>query len=426
MINPSRLLLPVIIAIGVGTMAGCGKEESPDRPVVRPVKAIRVADPSGLAKRTFPGRAKGTQEVDLSFRVSGPLISRPVNVGDEVKKGQVLATIDPRDFEVDLRAARGQLERARAELAAMRKARPEDIRRLKAAVEQDEAALKLADADYRRVMSIKAEDPGAVSQDMIDRRLEAMVRAEAELRQTKEKLRIGQIGDRPEDIAAKEAEIRSLQASVASRKDQLSYTELRAPFDGTIVATYVKNFEDVRARQSIVRLVDPSRIEMVVNIPENLISLAPSVEKVWVRFDQFPEREILATIKEIGKEASQTTRTYPVTLIMDQPEGFKVLPGMAGRTGRVEGQLPGQDQEMEVPVSAIFSPDETGKTYVWVIDEKTMAVQRREVKTDILTDHGVKITEGLKPGEWIATAGVYSLREGQQVKILEEQAGVVP
>jgi multidrug efflux pump subunit AcrA (membrane-fusion protein) len=419
MINPSRLLFTVIIAVGVGTISGCGKEESSKKPVVRPVKAVRVADPSGLSNRAFPGRAKATQEVDLSFRVSGPLITRPVNVGDEVKKGQVLATIDPRDFEVDLRNVRGQLQRARAQLAAMRQARPEDIRKLKAAVEKAEAALKLADTDYQRVISIKAKDPGAVSQEEIDRRLERKKGAEAELRQAEEELRIGQIGARPEDIAAKEAEIRSLQASEASRKDQLRYTELRAPFDGTIVATYVENFEYVQSKQPIVRLVDTSRIEMVVNIPENLISLAPYVEKVWVRFDPFPEREIPATIKEIGKEASETTRTYPVTLIMDQPDGFKVLPGMAGRTTLVEGQLPGQvGQEIEVPVSAIFSPDETGKTYVWVIDEETITVQRREVKTDMLTDRGVKITEGLKPGELIATAGVHYLREGQQVKIL--------
>ena len=56
--------------------------------------------------------------------------------------------------------------------------------------------------------------------------------------------------------------------------------------------------------------------------------------------DTYPDKEIAATIKEIGKEASKTTRTYPVTLLMDQPEGFKVLPGMAGRTVGAEGDLP--------------------------------------------------------------------------------------
>ena len=89
------------------------------------------------------------------------------------------------------------------------------------------------------------------------------------------------------------------------------------------------------------RILDDSRIEMVVNIPENLISFAQYVKKVFVSFDAFPEQELEATIKEIGTEASSTTRTFPVTLIMDhQPSEFKILPGMAGKTLRAEMTSP--------------------------------------------------------------------------------------
>ena len=142
---------------------------------------------------------------------------------------------------------------------------------------------------------------------------------------------------------------------------------------------------------------------------------------MFVRFDTFPDREIPAKIKEIGKEASQTTRTYPVTLIMDQPKDMKILPGMAGKTVRAEGGLPddANNAGIEVPVSATFSPDETDKAYLWVIDEQTKTVSRREVKTGKLTDRGIMITNGLISGEWIATAGVHYLREGQQVRILQ-------
>jgi len=308
----------------------------------------------------------------LSFRVSGPLITFPVKVGDEVEQGRVLARIDPRDYQVNLSNVQGQLDRAKAKLAR-------------------------AESEYKRELKIFQEDPGATSKAAVDRKREQRDSARAD--------------------------IKSLEASVAAAKDQLSYTYLRAPYKGTITATYVENFEDVRPKQAIVRLLDPSRIEMIISIPENLISNASYVTKVFVRFDAFPDREIEATIKEIGREASQTTRTYPVTLIMDQPQGIKILPGMAGKTVRVEGDLPDQvtSAGIEVPVSATFSPDESGKTYLWVIDDQTKTVKRREIKTGRLTDRGITVQEGLKAGEWVATAGAHYLREGQQVRILDEK-----
>lgn len=351
-------------------IAACA-EEAPPPKVVRPVKAMKVGDTAPLTGRSFPGRAKATQEVNLSFRVAGTLMTLPNDiVGRTYKKGDLIARLDPRDFEVQLRNAQGQLDRARATLVR-------------------------AENEYERELKIFKEDPGATSKTAVDRKRE--------------------------DRDAAKANIKSLEASVAAAEDQLRYTYMRAPFDGTITAQYVQNFEDVTAKQPIVRLLDDSRIEMVVNIPESLISYAPHVERVWVRFDPFPDKELPATIKEIGTEASQTTRTYPVTLIMDQPEEFKILPGMAGQTIRAEGQLPRdiQRQGVEIPVAAVFTPDTETQSYVWVIDEKTMTVQKRKVKTGKLTEAGVLIEEGVKPGEWVVTAGVHTLREGQEVKILE-------
>lgn len=353
-------------------VAGCGKEEAPEQTVARPVKAIKVGDVAQVGGRSFPGQAKATREVNLSFRVSGPLITFPVKVGDEVEEGRVLARIDPRDYQVNLNNVQGQLDRTKATAAR-------------------------AESEYKRELKIFKEDPGATSKTAVDRKREQRDSARAD--------------------------IKSLEASVAAAKDQLSYTYLRAPYKGTITATYVENFEDVRPKQAIVRVLDPSRIEMVINIPENLISNAPYVTKVFVRFDAFPDREIEATIKEIGREASQTTRTYPVTLIMDQPSDIKILPGMAGKTVRVEGDLPDQvtSAGIEVPVSATFSPDESGKTFLWVINDQTKTVKRREIKIGRLTDRGITVQEGLKAGEWVATAGAHYLREGQQVRILDEK-----
>lgn len=377
MINYSqkRLNLKLIssfLFIFLFSLQGCGKEEVAEKKIIRPVMAMKVVEEVQFRLRQFPGTAKATQEIDLSFRVSGPLITLPVDIGDEVSTGDVVARIDPRDYEVRLRSARGELNEAIA-------------------------IMKRAEADYKRVKNIFEIDPGAISQISVDNAL-----------QTRDSAR---------------AKVDALTASVATTKDQLSYTHLKAPFDGIVVNKYVENFQDVRAKQAVVRIIDDSHIEMIISIPENLITLAGAAINIEVVFDPFPDRKIPAEIKEIGKEASRTTRTYPVTLIMEQPDDINILPGMAGKaTGEAPKDTSLSPEGKPVPVSAIFSPDDIDKTYVWIIDEDSKQVSKQEVTTGRLSNTGIFITDGLETGVWIATAGVHYLREGMEVRILEEKA----
>jgi RND family efflux transporter MFP subunit len=412
------------MAASVLVLSACDEpaEETPE--VVRPIQAIKVSAAGGLGGRSYPGRAKATQEVDLSFRVGGPLIALPANVGDEVEAGQVVAQIDPRDYEVRVRDVAAQLAQAKATLESMRTARPEEIRQLQAALKRAEAVRNRAQAEHDRIMEIVKADPGIVTKTRVDRLIEGLDTALAEYRAAEEALNIGQAGARKEDIAAKEAEIRSLQASLDSANDQVDYTTLSAPFGGAVATTFVENFEEVTPGQPIVRLVDTTRIEMIINVPENTIALLPKIEEVMARFDAFPDTEIHAKIKEIGKEASETTRTYPVTLVMDQPPGLTILAGMAGKayaTAEMAAKL--GFTGLEIPASAVFSPEGGKQSFVWVIDEKTMTVSKREIETTELSDTGIRIGKGLKAGEWIAAAGVHYLREGQKVRFLDAQGG---
>jgi RND family efflux transporter MFP subunit len=305
----------------------------------------------------------------------------------------------------------------------MRVARPEEISSLEADLAAAKAELIKAEADYHRVQQLYLND-NASKADFDQARAQRDVAREA-VNTAMESLRIGQRGARTEDIDAQQARIRTLEAQQKLARDALEDTWLKVPFDGYIAQTFVENFQYVRAMEPIVRLLDISRIEMVVHIPESLISLAPHVTDITVRFDPFADREIPAHIKEIGTEASQTTRTYPVTLTMTQPQGIQILPGMAGKaTGRIESSDQVAEAGVTVPVSAVFSPDGTDKPYVWVIDEATQKITRRNVTLGELTALGLRVTSGLKPGEWIATAGVHTLREGQQVRILHEQGGL--
>ena len=368
-IGAFALLSPLFIG-------GCAQEE-PEKTIIRPVRAVKVEDYAGLKGRGFPGRAEATQEIDLAFRVSGPLITRPVNVGDEVKEGDVVARIDPRDFEVNLRNVQAQLAEAKA-------------------------AFERARGDFRRQKNIFEKDPGATSEAAVDRAREERDRAAAN--------------------------VESLTASVRTAQDQLDDTSLKSPFDGTVVTTFVENFQNVRQKEPIVRILDTSHIEMVVNVPEDMIVLAPRVETVSMTFDAFPNRQFEGTISEIGREASQTTRTFPVTLIMEQPEDIKILPGMAGTARATKINLPDERQAtgVVVPTGAIFTPNTETRSHVWIIEptEGDLGVlERRPVSTGDLTRQGVMVTDGLSAGEWIVTAGVQSVHEGQTVRILKWTGG---
>ncbi len=347
-------------SIGAGAVLGlalaCGTEAVPPE-VVRPVMAMQVTDSDPFSERWFPGRAKATREANIAFEVPGRLIERPVEVGDVVEKGQLLAKLDPRDFANSLNKARAIGDRTEA---------------------------------YRDRIALAAQS-GAVSR---------------------------------QDLTNAEAEFEATAAEVEIRAKALQDSELYAPFDGTVSSIPVENFENVQAKQVIMRVLDTSKIEMVIGIPESLISNAPYVKAVRVRFSALPGREFPAKIIEVGNEASEATRTYPVNLLMEQPEDAEILPGMAGEaSGWVE--VPGEEtgQSLEVRISAL-STDDNQKSYVWVVDPEAQTVRRREVEVGETISRGV-VVRGLERGEWVAIAGTRALRDGQKVRILEriEQEG---
>jgi RND family efflux transporter MFP subunit len=417
--SKTRLLTPwLLLACGFG---GC--TEPATEPPVRPVRAMRVGDVAAIEGRWFPGRAKAAEEVNLSFRVGGELQVLPIDVGDVVKKGDVLAQLDPADFQAVLEGAEAKLAQAVAQLDAMQIARPEEIRRLEAEVSEAVAVLELAKSDYKRAMNIQQTNSDAISEMEVTHKKAARDRSTAVLDQTKESLAIARGGARKEDIAAKEAEIKSLDAEVAVARNNVKYTQLTAPFDGSISAKYVDNYQTVLPRQVVCRLLDSSKIEIVVDISESRISLASYIEDLVCVFDAFPDVQIEGVkIKEVGTEASAVTRTYPVTCLLDQPDpatGVKILPGMAGRV-KGSAKLPDQVEEggFLIPESAVFSDDEN-QPFVWVIDANSMTVGLQPVTQVRLTSTGMRV-KGLSVGQLIATAGVDYLKDGQKVRMLPE------
>lgn len=347
------------------------REPTKKEETIRFVKAIQVEDPSLILTRPFPGVARAEDRVNLSFRVDGPLVELPIVVGDQVKKGDVLARIDPRDYEINLRNVEANLAKS-------------------------QATLKFAESDFARADRIQKKDPGAISESKVD-----------EKREERNRLR---------------AVVEGNVAQVEGANDQLSYTRLIAPFNGTIVAKYFDNFEYVRARQAVARMLDTSQIEMVIDVPDHMIPYANMIQDIEVTFRALPGLKLNATIKEIGEEASTTTRTFPVTLLMKQPKDNQVFAGMSGEArfiGSIEPDSP--YASIIIPTTSVFSEVEDGPKYVWVIDDKTHITKKREVKVGKLTSRGIQVISGINPGEWIAIAGVHFLKDGQKVKLLGQE-----
>lgn len=325
---------------------------------VRLVRAMQVDNAKALKGRQFPGRAKATDEINLAFDVRGKLNTRPVNVGDSMAKGQLIASLDPRDFV--------------------------------STVKEKRAAYLNAKANFNRAKELIKKS--FISKAEYDRFNAATRMASA-----------------------------GLDKALKAQSD----AHLKAPFAGYISELYVENFQAVQAKQKIARLVNIAQIEMIINIPESMISLVPSAENIKVVFDTFPNHKISAQIKEIGKEASKTTRTYPVTLIMDQPKDIKILPGMSGNaSGEVKENSAHKATEtkgIQIPMSATFSPTNDDKSYVWLINIENNTVRQQAIVLGKATSTGVTVTTGLNPGDWLATAGAHYLHEGQKIKIMQHK-----
>jgi RND family efflux transporter MFP subunit len=350
----------VCVAISVSlVLAGCGRNEAVEKePVVRAVKVITAGGNSGDQSRSFPGRVEASNQVDLSFRIDGPLIELPVLEGDFVSKGKLIAHIDPRDYRIRLDAAQAEVERT--------------------------------DADFRRYSALYEKD--AVSKAQLDQALAAR------------------------DVA---------RALAEDAKAALDDTSLRAPFSGRIAETFVENFQDVQAKEPILSLVNVKQVEIVVDVPENLVARFPAVQldsRFAARFDAAPGREFDTRVSEIATQADPRTQSFRVTFTLPQPEGVNVLPGMTATVMRYPPPL--EYIEIVVPAIAIFA-DETGSPHVWVVDRTTGTVERRSVRTgDLSETDSIVVLEGLVPGEDVAVSGVSRLRDGMTVRPVEEVSGL--
>jgi multidrug efflux pump subunit AcrA (membrane-fusion protein) len=358
-INKPQVIRWSTVVLGVLLFSNCA-EPIVEEEVVKPVKILVLSGTAEGGRRVFPGIVQAAQRARLSFRVSGPLVRLPITQGQEVRRGQLLAQIDPRDFQTAVANLEARVANLQAQHRALQVARPEDIRSAEANLAASRARLLEAN----------------------DQRLAAREVAEAEVRRAEEGLNIAQTGARAEDIQAMEAQIRAMQAELDQASDQLKDTSLQAPYEGIVAERYAENFEFVQAQQSILSLQDLSIVEVVAQIPEGLLARAQQevLPEFAVHFEALPGQEFDAEPTEVAAEADPVTRTYSVTFQTPQPESGRILAGMTAEVllkGRSEGE-----SVFNVPVSAVFT-DEMGQQSVWILEEQSMTVGKAQVVREI-------------------------------------------
>lgn len=199
--------------------------------------------------------------------------------------------------------------------------------------------------------------------------------------------------------------------------DLLNDTRLRAPFAGVVERVYVDNFERVQAGQSILRLVNPVTTTVQFTLPESALDvLRDSATRFSVLFDNYRGELFAARLKDYAVTSSDASG-FPVSLTLDNPSParYRISPGMSC-TITMQSPDPVPDA-VSLPVSAICAPAEGG-TWVWIVGADDRVTRRAVTLGELFGRDRVVVDSGVAPGERVVTAGVYRLREGEQVRIL--------
>jgi RND family efflux transporter MFP subunit len=202
---------------------------------------------------------------------------------------------------------------------------------------------------------------------------------------------------------------------------QLADARLTAPFEAFVARRYVDNFVTVRAGEKIVRLNDPNRLLVVANVPEGLYATATEdqVLNIYAQFDFVPGVQFPLETFENRGEADPLAQTYEVSLVMERPEQWNILPGMTASVVVRLKDPATRAANLLIPTSALVN-DGNDQFHVWLFDPQTQAVSRRAVTVGVPVSKGIPVTSGLQDGDMIVATGASQLTAGMQVRMLGE------
>lgn len=357
-----------ILFAGLLVLGACGEADAPAEERLRPVRYITVSDDSVFRDRSFSGISKSSRESRLSFKVSGTVTQLPVQIGQRLNAGDLIAEIDSASYVLQVQQAQASLVEAQA---------------------ND----RKATADYDRTKGLYANDNASLN-----------------------------------DLDAARAQAESSGAMVASAgkaleiaRLNLSYTRLTADTECSIASLDIEVNENVSSGQQVAAVSCGDKFEVTMNLPESLIGLVDETRPVTIRFSSIPGRTFNGVISEISVASVSGSAGFPVVIRIDETDPA-LRSGLAADVTFQFDSAAASGAGVVIPVTAaINDPD---GTYVFLAvpseTEGEAIVTRRPVVVGELSQFGIEISEGLSPGEFVITAGISVIRDGQRVLVLPD------
>jgi membrane fusion protein, multidrug efflux system len=349
-------LLITIIAL---SLAACSKPVAVPEPV-RAVRTLTVSAGQAGGSVDYAGEVRARVESRLGFRVAGKMISRTVELGDSVKAGQLLASLDPQDLRLGQEAARSSVNAARAN--------------------HEQAA-----ADFKRFNELR--DQGFISAAELERRETTLKAAQAQLEQA--------------------------QAQAGVQTNQARYSALTADVSGVVTAVEAEPGAVLAAGAPVLRVAHDGPRDVVFSVPEDQLGVIRSLQgrngAIQVRLWSATAAPIAATVREVAAAADPVTRTFIVKADLGQAAV------RLGQTATASVALPVVAAVIKLPLAAVF--EQRGQSSVWLLDKATMTVRAQAVQVAGAEGNQVLIASGLEPGQQVVSAGVHVLTPGQQVSL---------
>ena len=338
----------VLTLAAVGLLSACGSsDKKTDEVKVRSVMTVLPLNRQESAVKNFTGVVKENSTVSLSFRTPGQITRIMVKEGSHVRRGQLVATLDTKDYQLAVDAAQSQYDQLKNEV--------ERLRRL-------HEANSLPGNDFEKATS----------------------------------------------------GLEQLGIKLQNAKNQLSYTQLTAPVDGTVQKVNFEPSEMVSAGLPVMDLVDTRRMEVEVNIPAEVYRQLGNASKAYCI--AAGERYELHKTGAVAKaDANQLFMVkYAIDGHLSAGVNVNVYIEMSGDVA-VKG--------LSIPAHAIF--EDGGKTYVWVVEEGDI-VKRHAITTRSVDSEGMAVVEsGISVTDRVVKAGVKALHDGDKVKIVTQQSSNV-
>lgn len=379
----------IIFSILLFPMCTKSKEEKEVR--IRPVKHITLYKTGITEEHTFSGVAKSKEEANLSFKVAGTVDQIHVKVGDVIRRGQQIASLESIDYQVSLQQAEAQEQAAQA------------------SEQSSETQIKSAEANfissksaYQRIT--KLYENNSVSLSEFEQTKAAYEAAKAQFEAAQSQFEAAQF---------------NTTASVGqkqSAKNQVSYTQLIAPFNGVISQQHKEENELVGSGTAIVTLSSLGKPEVLAGVPEILISKVVKGMVTKVTFTTIPDRVFKAEVIEVGYSPGSGS-TYPVTVDLLNTDAA-IRPGMPANV-TFSFELSGELANRIIVPTASIGEDPNGK-YVYKLEKSAdnrATVKRHEVEIGKMRNEGFEVISGLKDGDVIAAAGLNILLDGDVVRM---------